>query len=82
MSRRPFYVLLAVMLGCGAAVSMGTKDPRVSLDSAREIWADVLRDVDDFGLQATRVSVREEMELGTKLAGEVKSWGAEDPADP
>src|SRR5580704_7218524 len=48
MSRKPFYILLAVMGLCGAAVSMGTKDPRVSLDSAREIWADVLRDVDDF----------------------------------
>ena len=81
MSRKPFYVLLAVMGLCGAAVSMGTKDPRVSLDSARQIWADVLRDVDDFGLQATRISVREEMELGTKLAGEVKTWGAEDPAE-
>jgi beta-barrel assembly-enhancing protease len=81
MSRKPFYAVLVLMAGCGAAVSMGSKDPRVSLESARQIWSDVLRDVDDFGLQATRVSVHEEMQLGASLAGEIKSWGAEDPAE-
>lgn len=81
VSRKPFYAVLALMAGCGAAVSMGSKDPHVSLDSAREIWSDVLRDVDDFGLQATRVPVREEMELGTSLAAQIKTWGAEDPEE-
>ena len=81
MSQKPFYAVLALMAGCGAAVSMGSKDPHVSLDSAREIWSDVLRDVDDFGLQATRVPVHEEMQLGSTMAAQIKKWGPEDPRD-
>jgi predicted Zn-dependent protease len=81
MSRTPFYALLGLMAGCGAAVSMGSMDRNVSLDSARQIWADMLRDVDEVGLQTTRVPVNEEMDLGRKLAADVRSWGAEDPRD-
>ena len=81
MSQKPFYAVLALMAGCGAAVSMGSKDPHVSLDSAREIWSDVLRDVDDFGLQATRVPVHEEMQLGSTMAAQIGNWGPEDPRD-
>ena len=68
MSRKPFYALLALMIGCGVAVSLGDSDPSVSLDSARQIWADVLRDADDVSLQATRVSADSEMQLGRELA--------------
>jgi predicted Zn-dependent protease len=78
MSRKLFYAVLALMAGCGAAVSMGSKDSSVSLDSARGIWSDVLRDVDEFGLQTTRVPAQEEMALGSKLAAGIKGWGAED----
>jgi beta-barrel assembly-enhancing protease len=81
MRRKPFYVLLGLLAGCGAAVSMGSLDRNVSLDSAREIWSDVLRDVDQLGLQATRVPVSNEMELGTQMAAQVKTWGAEDPEE-
>jgi predicted Zn-dependent protease len=81
MARKPFYFVLGLMVCCGAAASVGSKDSRVNLESAREIWADVLRDVDDLGLQATRVSVHEEMDLGAKLAAGVRSWGSEDPKD-
>jgi len=81
MSREPFYAVLGLMAVCGAAVSMGSKDPQVSLDSAREIWSDVLRDVDEFGLQTTRVSAQEEMEFGAALAEQIKGWGAEDPKE-
>ena len=56
---------------------MGSLDPNVSFDSAREIWSDVLRDVDDVGLQATRASVHDEMKLGAELAAQIKSWGPE-----
>ena len=58
------------MLLCGAAVSIGQLDPNVSLDSAREIWADVLRDADQFGLHATRVSAAKEMQLGAEMASQ------------
>jgi predicted Zn-dependent protease len=79
MSRIYFYSLLALMIGCGAAVSFGQIDPDVSLESARVIWADVLHDADNFGLQATRVSGATEMRLGDELATGVSRWGAEDP---
>jgi predicted Zn-dependent protease len=81
MSRKPFYIVLALIAVCAAAVSMGSKGPHVSLDSALEIWSDVLRDVDNLGLQATRVPVHEEMELGATLAAQVRAWGEEDPRD-
>jgi beta-barrel assembly-enhancing protease len=79
MPRKHFYIVLVLMLACGAAVSVGQLDPNVSLDSVREIWADVLRDADQFGLQATRVSAAREMQLGTELAGQTGNWGQEDP---
>jgi predicted Zn-dependent protease len=78
-NRKFFYVLLALMIGCGAAVSMGRLDSNISLDSAREIWSDVLRDADQFGLHATRVSAGEEMRLGNEIAAEIRSsWEPED----
>lgn len=79
MSRKYFYALLILMLACGAAVSLGQLDTNVSLDSAREIWADVLRDVDEFGLHATRVPAHKEMQLGNEIAAHIKTWGSEDP---
>ncbi len=78
MPQKSFYAVLVLMLICGAAVSVGQLDPNVSLDSVREIWADVLRDTDDFGLQATRVSAAREMQLGTEMAGQAGAWGPED----
>jgi predicted Zn-dependent protease len=80
MPRLPFFGLLLLMLGCGAAVWVGQPGVDVSLDSAREIWADVLRDADDAGLQATRVSPAKEMQLGDELAAHANDLGAEDPA--
>ena len=79
MSRNPFYALLALMIACGVAASLGDADPSVSLDSAREIWADVLRDADEFGLHATRVSADKEMRLGGEIAERAGVWGNEDP---
>jgi predicted Zn-dependent protease len=78
-NRKFFYALLALMIGCGVAVSMGRLDSNISLDSAREIWSDVLRDADQFGLHATRVPAGEEMRLGNEIAAEIRSsWGSED----
>lgn len=72
-----FYGLLGLMGACGAAVAMGNLAPDVSLESAREIWADVLRDVDEFGLHATRIPVHKEMQVGADMARQ-SVWGAED----
>jgi predicted Zn-dependent protease len=78
MSRKPFYAVLIMMLACGAAVSVGDLDPNVNLDSARVIWADVLRDVDEFGLHATRIPAHQEMQLGAEMAAEINSGSTED----
>jgi len=79
MPRKHFYALLILMLACAAAVSLGEPDTNVSLDSAREIWADVLRDVDGFGLEATRVPAAKEMQFGAGIAAQIDNWGPEDP---
>jgi predicted Zn-dependent protease len=81
MSRKPFYAVLALLTACGTAVAVGDLDPTVNLDSAREIWADVLRDADDVGLQVTRVPTEKEMQLGDAMAVPVEAWGREDPAE-
>ena len=44
MTRTWFYALIALLIACGAAVSMGKLDSDVSLESARAVWSDVLRD--------------------------------------
>jgi predicted Zn-dependent protease len=79
MSRKPFYAILALMMACGVAVCLGNLDPNVNLDSAREIWADVLHDADEFGLHATRVSAGQEMQLGDEMAAQIDTFGPEDP---
>jgi predicted Zn-dependent protease len=78
-SNRSFLALLVLMAACGVTVMMGNLAPDVSLDSARELWSDVLRDVDDFGLHATRVSVYKEMQLGEQMSGQLGPGNREDP---
>lgn len=80
MPRLPFVGLMLLMLGCGAAVWLGHPDPDISFDSAREIWADVMRDADDIGLEATRVPPAREMQLGVELAANATQLGPEDAA--
>ena len=80
MFPKSFYGLMALMLACGVAVSIGNLDPNINLESARELWSDVLRDVDDLGMQASRVSAYKEMELGAQLSTQVGTWNKEDSA--
>lgn len=79
MSRLSFWGLLAAMIACGAAVTVGQLDSEISLESTRAMWADVLHDVDALGLQVTRVSAAKEMHTGDELAARVSAWGAEQP---
>jgi predicted Zn-dependent protease len=76
---KSFLALLVLMVACGATVLLGNLDPDVSLDSARELWSDVLRDVDDLGLHATRVSAYREMQLGDQMAAQLATGNREDP---
>jgi len=61
-------LVVALLLIGGVVVSLGDIDQGVDLSSALETWGDVLRDADQFGLQLTRVSDREEMEVGQRIA--------------
>jgi predicted Zn-dependent protease len=72
-------VTLFLLLVAGVAVYLGEKkDERIDLSSVMEIWGDVLRDVDGFGLQLTRVPARKEMEIGRQLAKLVRKSSSPD----
>lgn len=59
----------AALLGAGALLTaVGNPERDVSLTSAAELWADFFRDADQLGLQLSRVSVKDEVDLGNKLA--------------
>lgn len=76
-----FAVVVVVLAGGGLLASLGKQDTTVDLASTREIWADVLRDADQVGLQATRMSPESEMRIGADLAQSIRGWAAEDPRD-
>lgn len=68
-------LVLLLLLAGGITTYLGETGPqRVDLSSVMEVWGDVLRDADRFGLQLARVSDREEMELGEKLSGADRSF--------
>ena len=71
---RPLFVLVVSVLA-GTLVLLGEIEQGVDFSSVLEVWADVLRDVDQFGLRLTRVSAQEEMEVGRKIANALtSSW--------
>jgi predicted Zn-dependent protease len=79
---KPFTIaVFALLLAGGILASIGKQDRTVGLSSAREIWADVLRDADQIGLQATRLPAGEEIQLGQELSAGMRSWAPEDPRD-
>ncbi len=69
MKHWPFLALLLLMCVSGLLILAEETDEGVGLDSLLEVWSDVLRDVDQFGLQLTRVSAEEEMRIGQELTG-------------
>ncbi len=74
-------VVMVLLLAGGILASIGKQDPSVGLSSAREVWADVLRDTDQIGLQLTRIPVAEEVQLGQEIEAGMRGWAAEDPKD-
>ncbi len=77
--RRSFVLVLLVLSVGGALVLLGEVEQGVNFSSVLEIWADVLRDADQFGLHLTRVSDREEMQVGRDIARSVAAWWRENP---
>jgi len=68
MQQRGLWAVLAALVVGGGLVLVGDADDSVNLTAATEVWGDVLRDVDQFGLSVTRVTDAEEMQLGERLA--------------
>ncbi|MBL8176131.1 MAG: M48 family metalloprotease [Bryobacterales bacterium] len=69
MSHRINAIAVAALLAAGGAATwMGKPEREVSMTSVGELWADVFRDADQFGLQLTRVPDKDEMALGEKMA--------------
>lgn len=82
MNLRTRLALVLGMLALPAVIvaTMGHSSNRVNLSAAMELWGDVLRDADDFGLQLTRVSARDETDLGDSIAAAVIADNHEEPA--
>jgi len=66
---------LGLVLASGLLIMAGETDEDVDLGSVMEVWSDVVRDVDEFGLQLTRVSAEEEMRIGREM---VAGWWSPD----
>ena len=81
MNLRTRLALVLGMLALPAVIvaTMGHSSNRVNLSAAMELWGDVLRDADDFGLQLTRVSARDETDLGDSIAAAVIADNHEEP---
>ncbi len=77
MTRKPNTRTIALAGLCllfaiaGGGVATHRNDVPVTLDSVLEIWADLTRDVDRFGLTITRISTDREMEIGREIARRV-----------
>lgn len=56
------------LLAGGALTWIGHPEHHLSMTAVGELWADVFRDADRFGLQLTRIPAAQEMDLGHKLA--------------
>jgi beta-barrel assembly-enhancing protease len=78
-NRVSLTLVVLLVVGCGAAVLLGTREPSVNFASVLEIWGDVLRDTDQIGLRMTRATDAEEMQLGRDLAAASPWPPAADP---
>jgi Zn-dependent protease with chaperone function/lipoprotein NlpI len=68
LTRKVLIPAILVTYGLAAfALTKGGREYRVSLDSVAAIWADFIRDVDNVGLFATRVSSAQEIEIGNAM---------------
>ena len=66
--KKPGLILILLLLaGGGALVTLGKMDQKTDLSAVLELWGDALRDTDKLTLEATRVSVRREMQFGNEV---------------
>jgi predicted Zn-dependent protease len=67
MKRPGLIVILVLLAGGGALVTLGKMDQKTDLSAVLEMWGDALRDTDEVTLQATRVSTRKEVLFGQEM---------------
>ena len=77
MKKPGLMIVLVLLLGGGALVTLGKMDHKTDLSAVLEMWGDALRDTDEVTLQATRVSDRREMQFGQEIRLRLPS---DDPA--
>ncbi len=83
MSRQNALLVIICLITAtaGTLLALSRMRHEVDFESVVEIWADILRDVDRVGLTVTRVSVKQEMEIGREIEQEIgRYWHVE--SDP
>lgn len=76
--RRGLLVAVLVLMAASAVlVLVGETDERTGLGSLAQIWADLVWDVDKAALNLTRLSDREEAELGARIAASLGTAGVD-----
>lgn len=78
MNRWVYGLVVFAVVGGGIAATLGDHETSVDLSAPLEVWGNVVRDVNQLGLQLTRVSDDEEMKFGDRLASAI---GHEDSSD-
>ena len=78
MNRWVYAIVVAALAGGAAIAMLGESDGRVGFSAPLEVWGQMLRDVDQVGLRATRISDTDEMKFGERLDAAWKAPGASD----
>lgn len=80
MVRNIASATLAVALAC-AGIAVGTASVTVPLSTSAvvQIWSDVARDVNSFGLTITQIAPADEQRIGDAIAGDVER--SQSPSD-
>jgi predicted Zn-dependent protease len=78
MANQRFLIVIGALAAGAATVSFGTRDTSVGFSSVLALFTDTLRDADQAGLKATRMSDAEEMRTGAQMAA--RFTAVQDPA--
>ena len=71
MKKPALILILALLAGGGALVTLGKMDQKTDLSAVLELWGDALRDGDRLTLEATRVSDAREIRFGNEVRAQL-----------